>query len=223
MKVQTKTAALAAALLCAFTGAAVAETVKTPHADGSVNVRTGPGTGYSVCAWVKNGETITVLEEGAAWSRILSEKGKTGYIKNTFIEKDSTSTNTEKAVYALASVKTKYASSHVNVRKGPGTGYGVEFKAESGARMRLLGESGNWYLAEFENGKTGYISKNYTRAGAEMKTTVHLYLRSEANSASKVLSVLPKGTTVNAIGVSGNWTEVEANGNTGFVYSKYVK
>ena len=111
----------------------------------------------------------------------------------------------------------------MNVRKGPGTKFDAEFKAASGSEMRILGESGNWYLAEFEDGKTGYISKNYTTVGVKSETTAYVNLRTGAGTSFNKISVLPKGAEIIARGVTGNWTEVEADGTIGFVFSKYVK
>ena len=216
--------ALTCILLAACLMPALAETVKTTYEDGSLNVRKGPGTNYGVSAWVKNGQEITVLEKGSVWSKIrVNANGKTGYIKNVFIEEDKEENAFVGAVYALACVKTKYASSSVNVRKGPGTQFDAEFKAESGKMMRVLGESGNWYLAEFEDGRTGYISKNYASLGVNAETTAYVNLRTGAGTSFDKITVLPKGASVIARGVTGSWTEVDADGTIGFVFSKYIK
>ncbi len=203
-------------------GFAVAENVKTTYEDGSLNVRLGPGTNYNVIGWVRNGQKITVVKEEGAWTKIIVDAtGKTGYIKSSYIEKEET--EPAKPVYALGSVKTKYASSSVNVRKGPGTKHAAEFALESGAKMRILGESANWYLIETDDGKTGYISKNYTALGVNGETTANVNLRAGAASSTPSLGVVPKGTKITLTGVTGNWTEVQLNGNTGFIYTKYVK
>lgn len=218
------TVILSLILVFAFSLPALAENVKTPFADGSLNVRSGPGTNYKVVAWVKNGQAVTVLSESGAWSRIkVNATGKTGYILSSYIEKEEASAPGTYAVYALGSVKTRYAASTVHVRKGPGTKYAVDFEVRSGEKMRLIGESGNWYLINTEDGKTGYISKNYTSLGASGETTANVNMRQGASSASASMGVLPKGTKITLTGVTGNWTEVSYNGNTGFIYTKYVK
>ena len=71
--------------------------------------------------------------------------------------------------------------------------------------------------------KTGYISKNYTQLGAKGETTANVNLRSGAGANTPSLGVVYKGTSVTLLGVSGSWTEVSVNGNTGFIYTKYVK
>ena len=89
--------------------------------------------------------------------------------------------------------------------------------------MRILGESANWYLIEAEDGKTGYISKNYSAIGVKGETTANVNMRAGAGSNTPSLGVLPKGTGVTLTGITGNWTEVQYKGNTGFIYTKYVK
>ena len=217
-----KLVSITLALMVVFSMAAFAENVKTPYEDGSANVRKGPGTNYAVVTWVKNGQKITVLKDEGAWTKIIVDaNGKTGYIKSSFIDKDET--QVEKPVYALGTVTTKYASSTVNVRKGPGTKHAIEFALLSGTKMRILGESANWYLVNTEDGKTGYISKNYTQLGAAGKTTANVNLRSGAGSNTPSLGILSKGTSLTLLGVSGSWTEVSVNGNTGYIFTKYVK
>lgn len=213
---------LVLALLMAVLCPALGETVKTPASDGSMNVRKGPGVGYEVVTWVKNGQTVTVLESGKTWTKIKVDKsGKVGYIKTSALS--GTSAPTADAAYTLGSVATRYASSNVNVRKGPGTGYEALFTVSRNARLEILGEEGNWYLVRTENGKTGYISKSYVSGGIRKTTTANVHLRADTSSKSASLTVLAKGAKVTATSVTGRWTKVLLNGQLGYVYSKYLK
>ena len=74
-----------------------------------------------------------------------------------------------------------------------------------------------------ENGKTGYISKNYVSGGIRKSTTANVHLRADASSKSASLTVLSRGTKVTATSVTGNWTKILLNGQIGYVYSKYLK
>ncbi|MBR3929763.1 MAG: SH3 domain-containing protein [Clostridia bacterium] len=215
--------ALLLLLVLSFAAFASAENVKTTYEDGSLNVRLGPGTNYKVVGWVRNGQKITVLEDEGAWTKIIVDAtGITGYIKSSYIEKEAPAPQV-RPVYSLGSVKTKYASSLVNVRRGPGTKHEAEFALASGAKMRILGESANWYLIQAEDGKTGYISKNYAALGVKGETTANVNMRQGAGSSTPSLGIVPKGTKITLTGVTGNWTEVEYSGSTGFIYTKYVK
>lgn len=213
-------------VLTAFTPLlAMAETVKTPASDGSLVVRSGPGTKYNPATWVKNGQSITVLDRGSTWTKIKVDKnGKIGYIKDKYIAGSSSSgSETLSGNYDLGSVTTKYASSKVNLRKGPGTSYGTVAAYKRGALMRINGSEGNWYLVEASDGKTGYISKSYVSLGVYAKTSANVNLRSGAGTDTGVIKVVSNGTGVTALSVSGNWIKVKAGNNTGYLYNKYVK
>lgn len=198
----------------------MAETVKTPASDGSLNVRSGPGTGYGVVTWVKNGQAITVVENTSPWAKIkVNSTGKTGYIKAKYIASGSEPASGG----TLATVTTKYAGSVVNVRKGPGTDSEVAFKVTGGSRVEICGESGNWYLIKANNGKTGYISRNYVTAGTRKTTSTAVNMREGAGTGYGIIQVVYKGTPVTATSVSGNWTRVTVNGKTGYIYSTYLK
>lgn len=215
---------LVLALLMAVFCPALAETVKTPASDGSMNVRKGPGVGYEVVTWVKNGESVTVLESGKSWTKIKVDKsGKVGYIKTSALSSDSAAPAPADKSHTLGSVATKYATSNVNVRKGPGTKYEALFSISRNAKLEILGEEGNWFLVRTETGKTGYISKNYVSGGIRKSTTANVHLRADASSKRASLTVLSKGTKVTATSVTGNWTKILLNGQIGYVYSKYLK
>ena len=55
-----------------------------------------------------------------------------------------------------------------------------------------------------------------------MYTTTYLNMRSSASTDSSVLTVIPELGEIHVIGRSGNWYEVEYNGQIGYVSSKYV-
>jgi len=51
----------------------------------SLNVRSGPGTGYSKTASLAKGETVIRLTTASGWSRILYHGTKTGYVSATYL------------------------------------------------------------------------------------------------------------------------------------------
>lgn len=51
----------------------------------SLNVRSGPGTGYSKTGSVAKGETVIVLSASTGWSRILYHGTKTGYVSAQYL------------------------------------------------------------------------------------------------------------------------------------------
>ena len=48
-------------------------------------MRTGPGIDHKIIEMIKSGQTVTVLEQGPEWTKILLPTGKEGWVLNRFI------------------------------------------------------------------------------------------------------------------------------------------
>ncbi len=59
---------------------------------GSLNVRSGAGTSYSIIASLYKGEVVIVLSKSGSWSRILYNGTKTGYVSSQYLSTSSSST-----------------------------------------------------------------------------------------------------------------------------------
>ncbi len=58
--------------------------VKTTKTDGTLNVRSGPGTNTSILGSLSNGDPVTILEQGDVWHKI-SFNGQEGYVFASYI------------------------------------------------------------------------------------------------------------------------------------------
>lgn len=52
---------------------------------GTLNIRSGAGTSYSILGGLYNGEKIVVISSSNGWSRILYRGNRTGYVSNSYI------------------------------------------------------------------------------------------------------------------------------------------
>ena len=221
MKKRIMAGALLVLLLVSLCGTALAATVKTQASDGSLWVRSGPGTEFSKVTYVKNGQSITVLETGSVWCKIkVDSSGKVGYIKGKYIVSGGGGGTGN--TYDVGRVVTKYAKSRVNLRKGPSTDYAIAGSYGRGSIAKITGASGNWYIVHMRDGNSGYMSKNYVSIGVSAKTTANVNLRSGPGTDYGIIKVLPKGTSVTVVAVFGNWVKVNVGSGSGFLYSKYV-
>lgn len=59
--------------------------VQVATASGSLNVRSGPGTGYAKTGSLPKGETVIRLSTANGWSRILYHGTKTGYVSAAYL------------------------------------------------------------------------------------------------------------------------------------------
>ena len=56
---------------------------------GVLNVRSGAGTSHSVKTTLQKGTVVVVISEKDAWSRILYNGNKTGYVSSAYLKKDA--------------------------------------------------------------------------------------------------------------------------------------
>ena len=230
---------LMALLLLATMFIASAETIKTATSGGKIYLRSGAGTKYSANGVVKNGDTVTVLSKGKVWTKIRTSDSREGYVKNLYIKGLGKAYADGTTYYSKAStgtVKTKYASSTVNLRAGAGNGEAKIGTVKNGTKLKVLGKNGSWYMVQTTNGTVGFISSKYlsTKAGsssssssttkATVKNCNAVNMRKDPNSKSEIVVVLAKGTQVTVLSKAKSpWWQVKYGSKTGYIYNKYLK
>ncbi len=233
-------ALLLALLLLISSWAAMAETVKLAYSSGSLNLRQGPGTKYAANGVVKNGDNITVLEKGKVWSKVLTDDSREGYIKNLYIYgmgKNYAEGTTYYSKSRTGTVKTKYASSTVNVRAGANKSEARVTTLKGGTKVKVLGRNGSWYLIETKGGTQGFISSKFlstsgssSSSSSSSKTTTArvtasaVNMRATASAKGNKVLVLAKNTKVTVLSkANASWWKVKYGSKTGYIYSKYLK
>ncbi|MCD7858922.1 MAG: SH3 domain-containing protein [Firmicutes bacterium] len=142
---------------------------------GVLNIRSGPGTGYTVVGTYSSGETVTILEQSGGWGRT-----SLGWVSMTYIRlgtDSSAETTTPETTAATEAtepeatepeetepyeswVGTVLISGTLNVRSGPGSKYTILDCLSNGTVVTILDESGNWGKID-----GGWISLLYVTAG----------------------------------------------------------
>lgn len=123
------------------------ETAKVT-AEKSANLRSEPNG--KVIGWAMGGDTVTVLEKGAKWTKVELKNGKKGYIHNSLLN-DSASAEKPSA----GTTATVTAEVSANLRSEP-NGKVIGW-AMSGDTVTVLDKGAKWTKVELESGKTGYI------------------------------------------------------------------
>ena len=153
---------------------------------GVVNVRSGPGTGYSRVAQVGTGKRVALLAEEGGWFRVAFD-GTTGYILGDYIAPDAGALDALLAAEAaegssaaeVGATETSTAAAEsgvitggtVNVRAGAGTDHARVAQVSAGTTVAILGEENGWYLVSFD-GKTGYVRGDYVFVGGSAPDSV---------------------------------------------------
>ena len=116
-----------------------------------LNVRQEASATSNRLAVLPKGSYVTILEKRGDWWYVEYGKGKYGYCAAQYITKDMNS--------LAGFVNTQQTG--LNVRKGPGTQYGVEALLEKGTIFVLLTQENGWSRILYNGVKVGYVSSTY--------------------------------------------------------------
>lgn len=181
----------------------------------TVNVRNGPGVGYSLNGRpLRPGERVRVIRQSSGWYQLLDG----GWFSSSY-----TTTGSTPGVGGPGTAlnRTVRATTTVNVRNGPGTGYGLNGRPlRPGELVRVVRQSGGWY--QLPDG--GWFSAAYTTTGtpggiggpgyssARVATNgSNLLIRSGPGGG--VIGSLGNGTVVRLSGQrSGGYTQLSSGG-----------
>ena len=162
-------------------------TTATVNAD-VLNVRSGKGTDTSIVGTIRNGETVTVLDNSdAGWAKIKTSSGLEGYVHRDYLNFGSNAgggSSTVKYAQVTADV--------LNVRSGMGTEYSKIGSVSYGEIVEVLDDSNaGWAKIKTSSGLEGYVSKDYLGEVGE-------------NNVSNSVTI-PAGKTYYAASSSGYW------------------
>jgi len=199
-----------------------------------LNVRSGPGTSYSVKAGISGGTQVTVISTSNGWSRVILPNGTEGYVSNSYLSIKSGSTTTTAAT--APAVPTGLSISAINA-----TGATFKWNAVSGATEYQVNVSGGWITV------TGQSTTTHVRTGLKANTSYDYCIRAKnavgysawsaygyfkTTSSSTVTTnpttapAVPTGLSISAITTSGatfKWnavsgaTEYQMNVSGGWV------
>jgi cell wall-associated NlpC family hydrolase len=138
---------------------------------------------------------------------------------------------------------------YVRFRTGPSTSYSIIDSYDKGTALTVTGTNGDWTACTI-NGVSGYVYSKYVTVSstdtgsndtvvvtpAPTETPVesveqttgyivgnNVRMRSGASMSAGIITELFYGNSVTITGTSGDWTAVIYDGNSGFIYSQYVK
>ena len=90
------------------------------------------------------------------------------------------------------------------------------------ARNAIFEDPANADLKSFAQGLSSG-SGNTVAVGEQKRVTDDVNVRAQPSSNAQVLTVLDSGSAITKTGESGEWTQIDYNGQVGYVYSQYVQ
>lgn len=139
----------------------VPATVALAYVDGSINLREGEGTDTDIVTSLKHGDSITVITYGDIWSKVVTESGKEGYIKNLYIN-DGNELFAAGIEYYGGNLK-KEVFIGVNMYAGASGETALIAALQQGAKVDALGENGAYTLVAAEDGAQGFVKTSYLK------------------------------------------------------------
>lgn len=203
--------------------AAAGATVATDR----LNLRAGPGTGYRVLTVMSDGEAVDVLDGPSdGWYKV-GYGSTTGWAFGDYLALGGAPGGSG----GSATVDTDL----LNLRSGPGTGNRVITVMSQGETVDILdGPADGWYQVRYGS-TSGWASADYlsvagsgdgsgppATSGTATIDTDLLNLRSGPGTGNAVLNQMLHGETVSIVGSSGDWQQVEYNGQGGWAFGSYL-
>ena len=113
-----------------------------------VRMRSGPSTNYSILGTYQNGTPLTITGTENGWTKVTIG-GVSGYIRSDYVSGGGADS---KAGYIKGT--------GVRMRSGASTTSSILGVYNTGTKMTITGESGNWYKVSY-SGRDGYVNSTY--------------------------------------------------------------
>lgn len=114
-----------------------------------VNLRSGPGTNYSVKWKYGSGLPLKVIKEQGSWVKVEDFEKDSGWLHKDLLS------NTGHMIVKVNKDKNK----KVNIRSGPGTNYKIVGKAYYGVVFKTVKQQKGWAQVKHESGVTGWVKR----------------------------------------------------------------
>ena len=176
-----------------------------------------------IVGWISTADTVKVyFTENDFASVHVTDSGLSGWIPISCIGGTVKLTADEPPIGSDVVYRT--TASTLNVRSGPGTGFGVVARLPRNTGCTVLETSGSWYRIKTFGGVIGWASRNYLKITSTAKVTASaLTVRKGGGTSSAILGSLKRGTKVTVKYTSGNWAYITSGRLTGYVSLNYLQ
>ena len=116
----------------------------------NVNLRSGPGTKYSVKWKYGRGFPLKVLKEKGGWLKVEDFEGDSGWLYEKLTSRNG---------HMIVKVH-KNQNKKVNIRSGPSTKYKIVGKAYYGVVFKTIKQQNGWAHVKHDSGLEGWIKRS---------------------------------------------------------------
>ncbi|NLI85377.1 MAG: SH3 domain-containing protein [Propionibacterium sp.] len=131
----------------------------TATATTALNVRSGPGTSYSVISVLSTGESVTTTgDDQNGWTPI-TYKGQDAWVSTQYLSTSGSVDEQEEP--SSGETETAYTTTDVNLRTGPGLDYRIVRVLSPNTEVELTGLTENGFSQVSDDGTLRWISTTY--------------------------------------------------------------
>lgn len=222
--------------------AQAAGTVITPNL-GSLNVRSGPGAGYSVLRHLKGGSYVMIMQTGSKWMQVVADDC-VGFVDSQYIRPQLLSPSEARkaaeeafgpvtpVIGAYAIVTNPKATQVLNLRERPDTTSKSIGQFRNGAKLSVLSQGTEWCKVQSQTGVVGYMMTKYLTLFnlpvTPQRMVVHpqqtyVNLRTMPSSYAAIITHVPHGASVTVLTPGDSWIKVRYNGMIGYMSAQFLK
>jgi uncharacterized protein YgiM (DUF1202 family) len=190
----------------------------------ALNIRSGPSTSSSIVGKVWKGEVLYATAETNGWLQV-KHNGKTAYVSKAYVSSVSSTQPVQQDNFNAAN-QSYTATTTLNIRKGPGTGYSVLGVAQKGQTLQVLGEVSGWYKIRYGS-QDAYVAKGYVKSSsnsvqpaAQSSVSQPLFIRPAAGSITSLFG-MRWGTRHDGIDIAASGTVPVIAAASGKVLKSY--
>ncbi len=203
-------------------------TVRTNTGSG-LNLRQAPGTDGAIITSVKNGATVTVLQKGAAWSRVQSGEQE-GFVATQYLHFTAPTANGK-----VALVNNPKDTQVLNLRATASLEAKVLDYYRNGVKVTILNAGSTWHKVQVEDGKIGYMMAKFLKVTDETAAVQpfqakvvnvnggsYVNFRKAGSLSADIISRVDVGSTVTVIEHGTDWCKVVVDGQEGYMSTWFL-
>jgi len=198
-----------------------------------LNLREEPEMDGAIITSAKNGATVTVLQKGANWSRVIVD-GQEGFMSTKYLNFGGQSTGSS-ATGKKAVVNNPKDTQVLNLRQSASLDAKVLDYYRNGVEVTILKAGSTWHKVQVEDGKIGYMMAKFLKVTGETGTVnpfqakvinvnggSYVNFRKGASLSAGVIDRIDVGSAVTVIEHGTDWCKVIVDGVEGYMSTWFL-
>ena len=208
----------------------VSATVRTNTGAG-LNFREEPHMEGAIITSYKPGTAVTVLQKGAAWSRVRVGD-REGFMATRYLAFGQQSAS---PAGKIALVNNPKPTQVLNLREEASLDARVLDYYRNGVRVTILKAGDTWHKVQTEDGKIGYMMAKFLKLTDESASMTpytakvvnvnggsYVNFRSGPSLNAKILHTIPVGTELTITAHDTDWCQTSFNGVNGYISTWFL-